>query len=210
MRSNQLASATGNPSDTTGDMATQAIPTRPADGAPLPPIYQLRMDKERDAAVRAGGGSMLTEGAVESALSWLAQNQSASGGLGRQPVWQRSRDTCVGAGSWRCWLRRRYGCVRISTACVSRRRPHTLRRRAPRNSSKRLGVHFCGRETMADFGGNARTFARMYCHSIALFAVCEAYAMTGDERIQTHAQRAVSYSVAGSKPPRWRLALSAR
>jgi hypothetical protein len=43
--------------------------------------------------------------------------------------------------------------------------------------------------------GDARLFAQIYCHGIATLAVSEAYAMTGDHRLQPFVERAVRFSV---------------
>ncbi len=47
-----------------------------------------------------------------------------------------------------------------------------------------------------DLSGDAKLFARMYCHSMALLAISEALAMTGDQRLLDSVQRGVGYSVA--------------
>ena len=82
---------------TTEAISGQAKVTRPADGSPLPPIYESRVKGDRDETVRAGGGTMLTEAAVEFALGWLVRNQNASGRMGRQSIWQRTRNTRAGS-----------------------------------------------------------------------------------------------------------------
>ena len=40
-----------------------------------------------------------------------------------------------------------------------------------------------------NLGGDAELFAHMYCHSMATFAVSEAYALTGDERLDADRPR---------------------
>lgn len=42
--------------------------------------------------------------------------------------------------------------------------------------------------------GDAKVFARMYCHSMALLALSEALAVTGDERLKDAVERGVIYS----------------
>ena len=51
-------------------------------------------------------------------------------------------------------------------------------------------------------GGQASTYARMYCHAIATLALSEAYGMTHDERLRVPLQRAVAYSTSAQDPIR--------
>jgi hypothetical protein len=51
-----------------------------------------------------------------------------------------------------------------------------------------------------NLGGRAELFAHMYCHSMATFAVSEACALTGDERLRPIVERAVLYSLASQHP----------
>lgn len=44
--------------------------------------------------------------------------------------------------------------------------------------------------------GKANLFAAMYCHAMASLALSEAYAMTGDERLEQSVRRAVAYTIA--------------
>ena len=48
--------------------------------------------------------------------------------------------------------------------------------------------------------GEAELFARMYCHSMATLAVCEAYAMTRDKRLDPMCRAAMAYSLAMQHP----------
>jgi hypothetical protein len=59
------------------------------------------------------------------------------------------------------------------------------------------------RRTQAPDGsiaGDAEMFARMYCHSMATFAVSEAYAMTQDKSLAAAVRSAASYSLAVQHP----------
>ena len=48
--------------------------------------------------------------------------------------------------------------------------------------------------------GSARLYARMYCHGMALLAVSEAYALTGDPRILPFLERGLEFSIASQDP----------
>ena len=67
----------------------------------------------------------------------------------------------------------------------------------------RRGIEYLLRSQDADdgnLGGRASTFAFMYCHAMATFALCEAYAVTGDERLEAAVRRAVNYTLRGQDP----------
>lgn len=46
-----------------------------------------------------------------------------------------------------------------------------------------------------NLAGEATFFAKMYCHGMAAFALAEAYAMTGDERLQPAVHAATQYTI---------------
>ncbi|MCH2129233.1 MAG: hypothetical protein MK179_08830 [Pirellulaceae bacterium] len=167
---------------------------RPANGTPLPTIYGLRMNEDRDATVRAGGGSPFTENAVQSALSWLARNQSTNGAWDASLFGSGRETRVLGHDRGGAGMDADTGITGLAVlAFLGAGQTHFM---GEHRESVQNGLEYIlGTNSNGDLGGNARTYARMYCHSIALFAVCEAFALTGDERILPYAQRAVSYSV---------------
>jgi hypothetical protein len=64
------------------------------------------------------------------------------------------------------------------------------------------GLDYLRRTQAADgsMSGEAEMFARMYCHSMATFAVSEAYAMTRDEALAPCVRAGVAYSLAVQHP----------
>ena len=44
-------------------------------------------------------------------------------------------------------------------------------------------------------GGKAQTFAAMYCHGMATFALSESYAMTGDEALKPAVEKAIAFTL---------------
>jgi len=64
------------------------------------------------------------------------------------------------------------------------------------------GLEYLRQRQRADgsLQGDAQLFAQMYCHSMATFAVCEAYAITGDERLEPMARKAVQYTLSMQHP----------
>jgi hypothetical protein len=51
-----------------------------------------------------------------------------------------------------------------------------------------------------NLAGQAGTFARMYCHAMAAFALSEAYGMTNDQRLRQPVLRAIGYTLAAQNP----------
>ncbi len=64
------------------------------------------------------------------------------------------------------------------------------------------GLEFLLRSQADDgnLAGNARLYARMYCHGMASLALSEALALTGDVRIKPYVERAVQYTVKAQHP----------
>jgi hypothetical protein len=60
------------------------------------------------------------------------------------------------------------------------------------------GLEFLLRSQQSDgnLAGQAEMFASMYCHGMALLALSEAYALTGDQRLLPFVQRGVGYTLA--------------
>lgn len=174
-------------------------PPSPAQPAPveteLPETYADRFAKDRDALVEKRGGSEQTERAVRAALGWLANAQSDSGG------WDASR---FGAGAARIVLgedRQGAGANADSgitglalLAFLGSGHTHTG---GSYTHEVAAGLEYLRQRQRSDGSlyGNAHFFARMYCHSMATFAVCEAYALTKDQRLKPMAQAAIRYTL---------------
>ncbi|MBP62633.1 MAG: hypothetical protein CMJ62_14020 [Planctomycetaceae bacterium] len=169
-------------------------PVRLADGEPIPEVYQGRLGEERSEVTRRGGGSILTESSVESALGWLAANQQEDGrwdasqfGAGReQQVLGHDRQ---GAG-----IRADTGVTGLALlAFLGAGQTHY---QGAHRKTVQWGLEYLLRtQRQGNLGGDSSTYANMYCHSMALFAICEAYAMTGDQRMRPYVQRGVDYSL---------------
>jgi hypothetical protein len=66
----------------------------------------------------------------------------------------------------------------------------------------RSGLDFLLRSQAADGNlfGDATLYAQMYCHSMATFALAEAQALTGDQRLRPAVLKAVNFSLAAQNP----------
>jgi hypothetical protein len=166
----------------------------------VPAAYARRFAADREAMIGGGGGNPATERAVRAALAWLAKSQSADG------RWEARR---YGAGQERYVLGQdRGGAGAKADAGISGLAllaflgaGHT-HQEGPYKAHVARGLDYLRGAQAPDgsLAGEAELFARMYCHSMATFAACEAYAMTRDESLAPWARAAVSYSLAVQHP----------
>ena len=173
-------------------------PTTPP--SPVPPTYSDRFAKDRDALVEQRGGSAQTEQAVRAALGWLATAQSENGG------WDASQ---FGAGAARVVLHqdRRGAGAQADTgvsglALLAFLGAGHTHRGGDYTQEVARGLEYLRQHQRSNGAlfGEAQFFARMYCHSMATFAVCEALALTKDERLEPMARGAVRYTLSMQHP----------
>ncbi len=166
----------------------------------VPPIYSGRTADNRDAVARSRGGSPEAEAAVQAALAWLAANQNADG------RWDADR---FGAGEERQVLGhdRQGAGARADTATTGLALlaflggGHTHLEGKYKATVKRGLEHLLnGQAADGNLGGDAELFAFMYSHGIATLALSEAYAMTGDKRLESALRSAIGYTVAAQHP----------
>jgi hypothetical protein len=191
--SNSIApSAPGNQNDTPA--------RRLGDGELLPEVYRSRIARNRLGLIKQQGGSEQTEEAVEAALAWLAENQAADG------RWDADR---FGAGQETRVLGhdRRGSGINADTgisglallAFLSAGHTHfegDYRRTVQRGLEFLLGQQ----ASNGSMAGNAKMYARMYCHGMATLAISEAFAMTGDRRMRPYVERAVQFTIDAQHP----------
>jgi len=141
------------------------------------------------------GATRDTAAAIEAALQWLVENQEENGswdaslhraGIDRQVDGQQRSSTGVNADNGITGL--------ALLALLGDGNTHLV---GSRREAVQHGLEYLlGQQTdNGSLAGNATMFARMYCHAMATVAVCEAYAMTSDERLQRCAQRAIEYTI---------------
>jgi hypothetical protein len=207
------------PSDATADTAKQLIAASNAsqrvqsnDSAPSPgpiatepgtgtnPYARRGGASDRLRWAEQGGGGRETETAVNAALTWLAQSQSPDG------RWDASR---FGAGREMAVLGQdRGGAGADADAGISALAllaflgAGQTQHAGDYQPTVRKGLDYLVRGQAADgnLGGEAGLYARMYCHSMATFALAEALAMTGDPALRSPVQRAVDYSLRAQNP----------
>jgi hypothetical protein len=196
--------------DTTSDAAADNGPAiiKRLDGTEIPLRYQNRFaavieqaTKSTEENLSSGikgsrfGATRDTAAAVEAALQWLVANQEENGswdaslhraGVDRQVGGQQRSSTGVNADNGITGL--------ALLALLGDGNTHLV---GTRREAVQHGLEYLLGQQAANgsLAGNATMFARMYCHAMATVAVCEAYAMTRDQRLQRCAQRAIEYTL---------------
>lgn len=174
--------------------------TRLGDGRPVPQPFRLRRADHRLDIALARGGSAETEAAVRASLRWLANNQLSNGGWDAD-LHNGGQETAVlghergGAGA-----EADMGITGLALlAFLSSGHTH---QEGDYREVVADGLSFL-LSKQADDGnlyGEARLFARMYCHGMALFALSEAYGMTGDHSLRAAVQDGLQYTVTAQHP----------
>lgn len=178
---------------------------QPPGSGQVPEIYRGRIEREQGRHDAASGATAETEMAVQSALRWLAANQSADG------RWDAEK---FGAGTERREIgpkglpqdRQRAG-TKADTgvsglallAFLGAGNTHLA---GDHRETVRRGLDFllASQRPDGNLGGDATTYAFMYCHGMATFALSEAYAMSGDRRLSLPLRRAIGYTLAAQHP----------
>jgi len=198
-------SSPDDPASTPGertDVATRRPQGRPdSETERVPEMYRLRVAEDRAREAQKHGATPATEAAVKAALRWLANNQEPdgrwnasrhSGGVEQRHVAGRNR---LSAG-----IQADTGMTGLALlAFLASGETHL---RGDYRENVRRGLEFLLRAQAAngDLGGEATAYARMYCHSMATFALSEAYGMTQDHRLRTFVQRGINYTVSAQDP----------
>ena len=194
---------------TTGSVVNEGPATaKRLDGTEIPLRYQnrfaavidhstSRIEESLSSGIKGSrfGATRDTAAAVEAALQWLVENQEENGswdaslhraGIDRQVDGQQRLSTGANADNGITGL--------ALLALLGDGNTHLV---GSRREAVQHGLEYLlGQQTAnGSLAGNATMFARMYCHAMATVAVCEAYAMTSDKRLQRCAQRAIDYTV---------------
>ncbi len=171
--------------------------TRPIDFAPpanLGRMFSGRNPEARARLAKESGGTTMTEAAVTRALEWLARHQFDDGHWSLHEFHK-----APGAGEDVGGQARGTKNDVAATALVLL--PFLGAGQTHRDGKYRAQV-FGGLKWLVeqqkedgDLRGNRHGNTGMYAHGQAAIALCEAYALTGDEQLRDPAQRALSFIV---------------
>lgn len=180
---------------------TAAVPAQPV-AAKVPSLPAVptslaeRVKPDRLQSVIEHGGSVETEQAVGRALEWLKMAQAADGrwdadrwGAGREmSVLGHNRNGAGGDADT--------GITALALLTFLGA-GHTHLEGSYQNEVAR-GLVFLIRsqDTRGCLAGDASFYARTYCHSMATFALAEAYALTKDKRLEPYVVRGVEHLLA--------------
>ena len=173
---------------------------RLGDGQPIPRLYSLRSRDSRLSVAQRNGGTVKTEQAVDNALLWLATNQESNGRWDPEQHQAGREDRVFGHNRDGAGAKADTGITGLATlAFLGAGNTHLD---GPYADTVDKSVKFMVGQQKAngDLSGNAKLFAKMYCHSMALLALSEALAMTGDNRLLTAVQKGIDFSVAAQNP----------
>jgi hypothetical protein len=191
---NSTARGTGRPAPAGSDGGPSASSTT-ASPRGTPSVYSLRTSGDRGAAARRNGGSPDTEAAVEAALRWLAARQSRDGRWPPQSL-EAGRGAIV-LGQDRRGVGARADTGIAGLALLAFLAAGNTHEQGPYARQVQHGLEYLLSMQTADgsLAGRATLYERMYCHAMAAFALSEAYAMTGDDRLRPAVTRAVQFTV---------------
>ena len=183
-----------------GSESKRMSPRRLGDGGLIPLPYRGREIDNRLDQARRNGGTVQTEAAVEQALAWLEKHQSSDGRWDPDML-EGGRETFVanhdrrGAGA-----RSDTGVTGLAILSFLGAGHTHLEGKYRRTVQHGLEFLLRKQNSHGSLAGDARFYAATYCHGMAMLAICEALAMTGDHRIQPFAERAVEFTVRTQHP----------
>ncbi|HZZ29935.1 MAG TPA: hypothetical protein VFE46_18205 [Pirellulales bacterium] len=170
----------------------------PVAGRGVPEIYSDRIAPNRAEIGRRRGGSPGSESAVEAALQWLALHQGSDGGWDAskfgahqetaEPPAQRQGAGSVGSHA---------DTAMTGLALLAFLGAGNTHQRGDYAANVQRGLEFLINSQARDgnLAGQAETYAFMYSHGMATLAVSEAYAMTGDKRLEPTVSAAINYTL---------------
>lgn len=182
------------------DSSRTESPRRPVDNQPLPEAYRLRSAKNRFQLAIPFGATESSESAVNAALAWLASVQSPDGRWDASEFGAGRETKTLGQDRQGAGETADMGITGLALlAFLGAGKTHV---EGEYRDTVQHGLEFLlrGQATDGNLAGPAKLFEKMYCHGIASLAVGEAYALTGDPRLQSALTRAVTFSVSSQHP----------
>ena len=173
----------------------------------VPEVYRSRLDPNRSALAGRAGASAASEQAVERALDWLMRHQDVDGrwdgatakdddggvfrGDDDYTIHCPPGEPCFGECIY--WEADTALTGLALLAYLGAGYTQTDGKYAD-TVGKGLDFLLAAQKPDGDLRGMSRAVG-MYCHAMATLALCEAYALTGDERLRVPVERAVGFIV---------------
>lgn len=176
------------------------VPRRPVDDQPLPDVYRLRTADNRLQLAIPFGATERSEAGVQAALQWLELAQSSDGRWDASDFGAGHETKTLGHDRRGAGENADTGITGLALlAFLGAGNTHV---QGDHRETVQRGLQFLLRSQASDgnLAGDARVFEKMYCHGIALLALSEAFALTGDPRLQPTLRDAVAYSVNSQHP----------
>lgn len=170
-----------------------ATQKRAADQQPMPQVY-LRRAARQMAEIEMRGGSVETEQAVARGLAFLASIQKPDGSWNPRETGGGREQQILGHNRQGAGAQADTGITALAVlAFMADGSTHLA---GPYQDQVRRGLEFLmlRQQRGGSLAGSAQYYAQMYCHSMSLLALSEAYALTGDERLRATVQSGVVYS----------------
>ena len=171
----------------------QAVALRAGDQQPLPNIYRFRQNRQPE-EVETAGGSSDTEMAAARGLVYLADKQQADGGWNPRETGGGREQQILGHNRQGAGAQADTGITGLALlAFLADGNSHLD---GPYRETVQRGLEFLlqRQQRNGSLAGKAQYYAQMYCHSMALLAISEAYALTGDYRLRPAVEAGVAFS----------------
>lgn len=168
---------------------------RLGDGLAMPRAFEKRAIKNRFANAIASGGTKESEAAVEASLRYLASVQKLDGHWSPGETEAGREDKVFGHDRGGSGANADNGITGLAALAFLGAGHSHLEGEHRVTVQRALEFLIHNQATNGDLSGNAKLFARMYCHSMALLALSEALAVTGDQRLKQAVTRGVAYTI---------------
>ncbi len=175
-------------------IARRPLPRRPADQQPLPALYHKRLERPLP-EVELAGGSADTEQSVARGLAFLATLQKSDGSWNPRETGGGREQQVLGHNRQGAGAQADTGITGLALlAFLADGNTHLG---GAYQETVRRGLEYLiqRQQRGGSLAGSAQYYAQMYCHSMALLALSEAFALTGDERLRPSVQAGVTYSL---------------
>lgn len=170
-------------------------PRRLADGEPVPELYRLRVAPDRRRIARRLGATKESDQAIDDALRWLSTAQSADGRWSAKQFGAGEERKVLGQDRQGAGADADTGITGLALlAMLGAGHTHL---EGPYRENVQKGLEYLVGQQKADgsLAGEAKLYAMMYCHGMASLALSEAFAMTGDQRLQPYVEKAGGFSL---------------